>query len=1279
MQSDSDHSHVLAPMQAVMLFEGVRDESPQGARATGYNVVQVQLEVAERLEAGPFQSAWNLAAERHVALRSRFAWNDTGMPRWFAACEGSVPLAIIDWTALSEGEQQLQRASFLRADRRRGFDLRDGPLLRVTVFRLSPERSEVVWSFHHILLDGRSFARVLREVFEDYDTLRSGAAPAARPVGLSFDRYLAWLAGARAADGHAHFRALLGSVAAPTALPGLGALTSDPSVGAGASYGRLSRALSPQQRSALAGLASRTGVGVSAIVHAAWALVVSRFTRESCVLFGTTRSLRRAVDCGDAEQAVGLFVNTLPLLVKLEDEGTVLALLGSVRAQLRGLRPYLHAQLAEVRAQAALHGAAPLFETLVTIDPEGLCAQLRATGQPRFRGARVAVHEQPSTPLNVALTIDPGILSIQFDRRSFSDTSVLRLIDALLHVLDQFAADAQGALSSIDVLPEPERARVLLEWNATAALFSEEQQIQTLVEARVDAQPDACALEHGDTKITYRELEVRANRLAHALRARGMASGSFVGVCCDRGVELVVALLAVLKAGAAYVPLEPSYPRERVTAMLRDARCALVVTQRRHRELFDGSVLALDDASELAGSPHTRPERLGTSQAPCYAIFTSGSTGTPNAVLLAHAAVVNTLEWVNRTFEVAPGDRLLFVTSPCFDLSVYDVFGVLAAGATVVIASAHELAEPQRLAEILVRKRITIWDSAPAMLQLVTTLPAQEGDRSSLRLVLLSGDWIPVTLPEQVRSQFPRARVVALGGATEAAIWSNWFAVEQVDPRWTSIPYGRPIQNARYHVLDERMRPVPVGVRGDLYIGGACLAQGYLNRPELTRQRFVPDPFRPGERLYRTGDLARYFEDGNLEFLGRTDSQVKIRGFRVELGEVESALQAQPNVRQSVCAAPVDASGHRALVAYVVPEVEPFAIEELKRALRRRLPDFMLPSQVVLLDALPLSSNGKVDRKALPIPGSVVVQKQRLSPRDALEREMVELWQGLLERPSIGVTDDFFELGGHSILALMLVVQANARFGAEISLARFLECPTVEEMARQTSARLREGARPKRMEVAGEVPLLLVGAGSYALLYREFPKLFPPERQPHVLHAAREEERASDMEALVAVYEREIRTRYAPGLLSLGGFARGCPIAHRLAHRLIRLGYRVPLLVFVDPRVHAPDAGHQGRGPFGSLGWMAALRRKASSKLFPDAGVRAGAAPLDDCELLLVQAAEDAPLAGVEERAWTTLVSGDVTQLEVAGPHMAFLGNADGARVAGAIAAALERASAFDA
>ncbi|HKU41294.1 MAG TPA: amino acid adenylation domain-containing protein, partial [Polyangiales bacterium] len=877
--------------------------------------------------------------------------------------------------------------------------------------------------------------------------------------------------------------------------------------------------------------------------------------------------LRRSALDGAAEHMMGLFINTLPVRVRIDENQSIGELLSAVREQSRALRDHDHTPLVEVQGQSDMPRGTALFDTLLMYDNQELNRTLRRS-DPRWNTRQCSVHEQPGPPLTVIVVDDETLeLQLVYDRRRFRDAVVQRIAE---YFATAFAVlPAVERVAALDVVPAEERQRVLYAWNDTARPFPDQLRIHELFEQRVDRDPQAPAVEMDGKRLSYLELEKLANRIANGIRSRGVAPGRYVGICLSRSPTLVAALLGAAKAGVPYVPLDPDYPRDRIDFMLQDAQAPLVITEEAFAGLFGSARLVLDSA-ELDGVSEARLPSTAAPTDPCYAIYTSGSTGKPKGVVLTHRAVVNTLDWVSRTFEVGPGDRLLFVTSPCFDLSVYDTFGALGAGATVVVASSERMRDPQQLADSIVRERITIWDSAPAALQRLTPFfPERGGDR--LRLVMLSGDWIPMSLPDAVRTAFPRVRVMSLGGATEAAIWSNWFPVGALDPRWTSVPYGRPIQNARYHVLDRYMRPTPLGVPGDLYIGGVCLAEGYLQRPELTAERFVADPFRPGERLYMTGDLARYFDDGELEFLGRADFQVKIRGYRVELGEIEAALNQLPGVREALCSAYTDASGQKSLVAYVVAKSGTTLDEEdIKKRTRVLLPDFMVPSQVMILPAMPLSANGKVDRKALPSPTQRATSSHYVAPRTASESKMAEIWQRVLSRKRVGVTDNFFALGGQSLLAVLLVSEVEKEFGIRLPLSRVLERPTIEELVGSLGQSSAVGRHLVTLNAAGGRPplVLISGIGGFGFVFQGLASKLGSDQPVHVLHAVGAEDALEgtdhSIEEVASIYEAQVSAVCPSGPIILGGYSFGILVALELALRLERSGREVPLLVSFD-------------------------------------------------------------------------------------------------------------------
>ena len=1167
--------YVLGPMQAGMFFQSLLS-SDQASDDTGFDIEQLSLQFKEPLDQEAMRNAWSLVAARHPILSTSFHLDGSSEPGQIVHQGVVVPLEVADWSRYNDDEAQRRRRyeDFLRADRARGFALDTPPLLRVTLIQRGDGTTELVWTFHHIILDGRSFALVLKDVMLAYAALVRGAPVELDPAPRPYRDYIEWLGTLDLDNSRNFFRQLLAGKSTPTPLPCAEPVTRPLSA---RGYGEWVQRVPPQTVASMHALASSSQTTLGTVVNAAWAVVLGRFTGDEDVIFGSTRACRRSALGGDAQDMVGLFINTLPLRARLGEGRSVADLLQNLRAQVVALRDHEHTPLAEIQAVSELPRGTALFQSLVMFETQELGQMLRASGIPLLADCSPHLHEQPSLPLNVTV-FDGEHFEIRmlYDRKRFREPVVRRLAESMSVALGELAVDVGRPVHEVEVLPDAEKQRVVFEWNATERPFGDHVCIHEGFEAQVARQPDAVAAEMNGETLSYRELERRANRLAHALRARGARPGVYVGICLTRGLSLVVALLGVAKSGAAYVPLDPQYPEDRLAFMLADTEAILVVTEQQHSGLFEAPKLVLDgdDAQDVEGMPAERPARLSGPGDVCYAIFTSGSTGIPKGVVLTHRAVVNTFEWVSRTFEVGPGDRLLFVTSPCFDLSVYDTFGALAAGATVVVASEERLKDPQALADSIVSEKITIWDSAPAALQRLVSFFPKHAPEAGLRLVMLSGDWIPVALPDQIRQVFARAKVMSLGGATEAAIWSNWYPIGVVDPEWTSIPYGKPIQNARYHVLDTNLNVAPVGVSGDLYIGGVCLAEGYLRRPELTRERFIADPFRPGERLYKTGDLARYFEDGNLEFLGRADFQVKIRGYRVEMGEVEAVTANLEGVREAVCTAFVDASGQKSLVVYVIVEQgASLDAAAIKAGVAAKLPDFMVPSYVVFLEKMPLSANGKVDRKALPSPTATTDQQAYVAPRNSLEQKVAEAWEELLGRKPIGIRDNFFELGGHSLLAVMLVSRLKASLGLEFPLAYIMEEPTIEALAERLRGPSSVPGAMKHLvplNQSGSLPplFLCAGAGGYGFMYQQLSSLLGPSQPVYVLQAVGSR-RESDIgnysiEQIAEIYEREILPVSGSGPIVFAGYSFGALAAFELAKRFRDKGCSIACLISFD-------------------------------------------------------------------------------------------------------------------
>ncbi len=1053
----------LSPQQRrLWLLQNLDPES------TAYNVVWAASLQGE-LNRDALQSSLDALIARHESLRTSFHLFE-GEARQRIHAPRSLPLTheAIDLETLP---------ARLTALACQPFDLTSPSILRAHLLRLSPQHHVLLLATHHVVFDG-VHTTFLRDFGAFYAAHVAGAEPSLPQLDLQPVDLAHWQNALQTGpefDRHLHYwrEALAGEIA-PLSLP-----TDRPRPPTPSLRGARHRFAWPTSLARkLQRYGREHGVTSFVTVLAAFQVLLSRLSGQETIHVGTP-VVQSHLPMHDM---VGCFVNTVVLRAELAGNPGFAKVVRDM--QERTLGALLHQDLPfDVLVDAVERrrdpSRPPVFQVMFALLPDPWSELAWDT----LKVSPIDV-DAGGARFDLLLSVWEGdgrlTGSIEYATDLFDAPSVARLAQHLEILLDAALEAPETHILDLPLLSPAQRSLQLSRWNDTGVAAPAAQLLHQAFERQADLSPDVLAVVDEHDALSYCELECAANRLARTLESLGAAPGVDIAVLVPRNVQLVAALLGVVKSGAAYVPLESSLPAARMAQMLDALGVRHLITVgrcfervRELRELVPGltHVVCVDDieacaagmqipgallttASIIAGQS---PARMPTAARPAdkaYTIFTSGSTGRPKGVVVQHAPAVNLCDWVNTTFDIGANDRLLFVTSPCFDLSVYDIFGALGAGATVRIASEEELREPEVLHRILCREAITFWNSAPAMLQQIEALfasPARHVAPAALRLVFLSGDWIPVQLPDAVRRAFPRALVVSLGGATEAAVWSNFHRVDEVRPEWSSIPYGKPLRGARYYILDKRMQPRPIGVPGDLYIAGDCLALGYAAAPALTAERFIPDPFdpRPGRRMYCTGDLAKFQADGTMIFLGRSDFQVKIRGYRIETGEIEHVLAKHPAVAAVAVVAREDVPGDKRLVAYVVPQQAATSelIAELRNEAARHLPEYMVPAAFVRLDALPLTSNGKLDRRALPAPEHAMETCKRVAPRNALEAEIAGLWARVLGHDGFGVTDNFFDVGGHSLSAFQIVSQARDSYGVELPLRVLFEAPTVEALA----------------------------------------------------------------------------------------------------------------------------------------------------------------------------------------------------------------------------------------
>ncbi len=1032
----------LAPLQEGILFHHLLAQDGDPYLLPGLYA----FDRREQLDA--YVAAVQAVIDRHDILRTAVVWEE--LPEPVQVVWRRARLAVEE-VELDPAEGDAARALWERLDpRRTRLDVRRAPLVRACAAHdAAGGRWLLLLLKHHLVSDHTTL-----EVLEEEVRAHLLGREAELPPPLPFRNFVAQARlGASRAEHEAYFRALLGDVEEPTAPFGLQDVWSD-----GTGIESEWRWVDPELEARLRSRVRALGVSAATVCHVAWGQVLARTTGRDDVVFGTVLFGRMRAGAG-ADRAMGVFMNTLPVRVRVGEAGAE-ASVREMHLQLARLLRHEHASLGLAQRCSGVEAPAPLFSSILNYRHNAGSRQARS---PEAREAPGGVRplraeDRTNYPFTVSVTDLGDRLGLSAQAPgSVGAARVCALMHRALEALvEALEGGPERALAALDVLPEAERRTVVEAWNRTGAPHRGESRIHALFEAQVERTPDAAAVVFGDRSLTYAELNARANRLAHHLAALGVGPDVPVAICVERSPEMVVGLLAVLKAGGGYVPLDPAYPGDRLRYTLDDSRPALLLTQDALRGRFADlgvPVLSLDaDAPCWAGQAATNPGRADVApEHLAYVIYTSGSTGRPKGVMVEHRNVARLFSATDAWFGFGAGDVWTLFHSFAFDFSVWEIWGALLHGGRLVVVPLEVSRSPEDFYALLCREGVTVLNQTPSAFRQLVAAQAAVGGEHALRWVVFGGEALePATLrPWFERNGDRRTRLVNMYGITETTVHVTYRPVERADAeRSGPSPIGVRIPDLTTYVLDARGEPAPVGVAGELYVGGAGVARGYLRRPELTAERFVRDPFStdPGARLYRTGDLARWLADGSLEYLGRNDQQVKVRGFRIEPGEVEARLAEHPGVREAVVLAREGAGGGRQLVAWYVGAA-PLEVAELRAHLAARLPEHMVPAAYVHLESLPLTPSGKVDRRALPAPeGEAFARRGHEAPAGEVETAVAEVWADVLGLERVGRHDHFFELGGHSLLAVRLVERMRRR-GLHGDVRTLFTTPTLREFA----------------------------------------------------------------------------------------------------------------------------------------------------------------------------------------------------------------------------------------
>jgi amino acid adenylation domain-containing protein len=1142
------------------------------------------------------EQSLNEVIRRHEALRTTFATVD-GCPVQIIAPVSTATLPVVDIRELSESEQEILIPCLTTEEAQHSFDLTRGPLVRATLLRLREEEHVLSLNIHHIVSDGWSTGILIRELAMLYRAFSTGKPSPLPALPIQYADFALWQQQwmqSEVLESHlSYWKQQLGG-----SLPVLELPTDRPRPLIRTSVGVIERfKVDKELTNKLRALGWQEGASLYMIMLAVLQTLLYRYTGQEDISVGTYIANRNRAE---VEDLIGFFVNTLVMRTDLSGAPTFRELLGRVREVTLGAYTHQDVPIEKLLEQLQPErnlSYTPLFQVMLvlqntpmhTIELPGLTIEsLKVEGN-------IHAHFDLSLWLN---EVDEGLVgSMEYNTDLFNSSTIIRMLAHFQTLLESVVANPEQRLSDLPILTGAERNQLLFEWNDTKTDYLQEQCIYELFEVQAERTPDAVAVVWEDQQLTYRELNCRANQLAHHLQGLGIRPEVLVGICVKRSLEMVVGLLGILKAGGAYVPLDPAYPKERLIFMLEDSQVSVLLTQeklvaelpehRAHLVCLDTDWPIISQESEENPASGVKPKNLA------YVIYTSGSTGKPKGVMIEHHSLANFTQTAIVEYGLNPHDRVLQFASISFDAAAEEIYPCLTCGGMLVLRSDEMLSSVPAFLQKCQDLDLTVLDLPTAYWHQVTAelVTADLMLPTSLRLVVIGGE---LALPERVRIWQKRMgahpQLVNTYGPTEATVVATMYKLPEsasTELDGQQVPIGRAIHNVQTYVLDKCLQPVPIGVPGELHIGGAGLARGYLNRPELTEEKFIPNPFsdEPGARLYKTGDLACYQSDGNIKFLGRLDNQVKIRGFRIELGEIEAALAQHPVVRETVVLSQFDAPSDKRLIAYVVANEgqEPIA-SELRRFLRENLPEYMVPSAFVMLEAMPLTPNGKLDR-ALPAPDTSRrgLEASLIPPRNTMELQLAQIWEDVLGVHPVGVRDNFFDLGGHSLLAVHVIAKIQHQFGKNLPLATLFQSPTIEHLA---------GILHQQTDSLSWCPLVTIqpsgskrpffcvpGAGGNVIYFYNLARHLGSDQPFYGLQAVGldgKSEPHTRVEDMAAHYIEALQAVQPQGPYLLGGHSFGSWVAFEMVQQLQKQGQEVALLAILDSE--APISGNKPVG-----------------------------------------------------------------------------------------------------
>ncbi len=1041
-----ENIYPLSAMQEGLLFHTLLHPG------SGVYLMQDRYLLEGTLDRTAFRRAWQQVVDRHCVLRTSFVWENQKRPLQVVHKQVAAPIVELDWRDRSPAQQERDFDALLQEELRTGFDFAQVPVFRIRLIQMTENTYRITRSYHLILMDAWCLSLLMVDFFSFYESLIQGQERQLEKPRLYKD-YISWLQKQDPVGAEQFWRKELQGFDAPTLLAPT--YTAREESEAGADVADQTLTLSPALTGSLTELARKHQLTLNTLIQGAWARVVGEYTGQTDVVFGVTVA-GRPPELDGVESMVGLFINSLPLRVSVDPGTPVLTWMKFLLAQNVQMRQYEYAPLVQIQGWSDVPRGRALFDSLLVFENVPVDPLLTKHAFP-FRAQQEGNRTHTNYPLTVVIILGAELgLQLSYNRWAFTEETIVGMLQHFHSILAQMAKQPEGLVGDLVMLTDAERT-TREKWNETGAMYPAEASVADLFEAQAGRTPDATAARCGTDTVTFADLNRRAEQVAQVLAAEGVGPETVVALLVTRGIELLVMILAVLKAGGAYLPLDPHHPASRWRQILTQGRVRVLLTteefQPRMAEVIEPGGMSRDlrvlttESSAHARMAAPRPSHRTCSTQVAYTIFTSGSTGVPKGAMVTQQGMVNNVWGKIPTLGLTVSDVVAQTASHCFDISVWQLLSALLCGARVEILTDDIVRDPPRLLAELARTGVTVAELVPSLLREVVMVEPPVA-LPALRWLLPTGEAITPELCRTWFAQHPTVPLLNAYGPAECADDVAYFTLKEALPAdELVVPIGKPAANLQLYVLNSHLQHVPIGVTGEICVGGIGVGRGYLQDSTRTAVSFVPHPYaqQSGDRLYRTGDLGRYRADGNIEFLGRRDQQVKVRGYRIELGEIEAALAAQPGVRDQVVIVREDRPGHPQLIAYVVYDGEQ-PVDILRPALRTLLPDYMVPATVIALEMLPLTPNGKIDRNALPKADHGAQHDERYeAPQTPTEEVLAGIWAELLGLPRVGRHDKFFDLGGHSLLAVQLLSRMRKTFKVELTLRDLFEVSTVAE------------------------------------------------------------------------------------------------------------------------------------------------------------------------------------------------------------------------------------------